>query len=299
MNIKTAVVAGFILNAGLGGAVFAQGTYSPRTIGKVRHLEPEAGGAHRPPGVSGHPPPRAGRAPGLRSTPEHAVRQVDGGRRPAIAPEQPGIRAARRSALAQRLIRVVRTAGMTIRDLRRSSSQLRRGLYNGQAAAMVGRHTSAPWAASRDAVGLREYTARVVRDGWTQRDICARPRPATSTATACGSRLRLAGGISLPPARSVREFARRSRYKLSQWRTAGPRIPSSTRDQHAVWVRELSARAGKRLTLDNHTPESRADRRPRVRRGLADGCVDDGPRGYPSRGWTRGCAWTYRRALPT
>ena len=29
MNIKTAVVAGFILNAGLGGAVFAQGTYYP------------------------------------------------------------------------------------------------------------------------------------------------------------------------------------------------------------------------------------------------------------------------------
>ena len=43
MNIKTAVVAGFILNAGLGGAVFAQGTYypvqsrsatSPRTSGR-------------------------------------------------------------------------------------------------------------------------------------------------------------------------------------------------------------------------------------------------------------------------
>src|ERR1700741_487870 len=30
MNIKTAVVAGFILNAGLGGAAFAQ-TYSPQT----------------------------------------------------------------------------------------------------------------------------------------------------------------------------------------------------------------------------------------------------------------------------
>ena len=29
MNIKTAVVAGFILNAGLGGAVYAQSGYYP------------------------------------------------------------------------------------------------------------------------------------------------------------------------------------------------------------------------------------------------------------------------------
>ena len=33
MNIKTAVVAGFILNAGLGGAVFAQGYYPPQSRG--------------------------------------------------------------------------------------------------------------------------------------------------------------------------------------------------------------------------------------------------------------------------
>ena len=52
------------------------------------------------------------------------------------------------------------------RDIRRSSSN-----YNGQAAAMVRQAYLSTLGREPDAVGLREYTARVVRDGWTQRDI--------------------------------------------------------------------------------------------------------------------------------
>jgi hypothetical protein len=53
------------------------------------------------------------------------------------------------------------------RDIRRTSS----GYYNGQAAAMVRQAYLSTLGREPDAVGLREYTARVVRDGWTQRDI--------------------------------------------------------------------------------------------------------------------------------
>ena len=52
------------------------------------------------------------------------------------------------------------------RDIQRSSSN-----YRGQAAAMVRQAYLSTLGREPDAVGLREYTARVVRDGWTQRDI--------------------------------------------------------------------------------------------------------------------------------
>ena len=53
------------------------------------------------------------------------------------------------------------------RDIRRSSW----GSYNGQAAAMVRQAYLSTLGREPDEVGLREYTARVVRDGWTPRDI--------------------------------------------------------------------------------------------------------------------------------
>jgi hypothetical protein len=54
------------------------------------------------------------------------------------------------------------------RDIRRSSSTYN---YNGQAAAMVRQAYISTLGREPDAVGLRDYTARVVRDGWTERDV--------------------------------------------------------------------------------------------------------------------------------
>ena len=169
MNIKTALVAGFILNAGLGGAVFAQGTYYPvqsRRYANTSQWQAERIVRQAYRDILGREPDASGLAQythsmlydkwteadvrrSLQSSQEYAQRNLGYGTNGQYG-----------------------TYGRyDNRDLRRSSSSYGTGLYNGQAAAMVRQAYISTLGREPDAVGMREYTARVVRDGWTQRDI--------------------------------------------------------------------------------------------------------------------------------
>ena len=162
MNIKTAVVAGFILNAGLGGAVFAQGTYYPVPSGRYytsnqRQAERIVRQAYRD--ILRREPDASGLAQYTRSMLYDNWSEADV-RRSLLSSEE----YAQRGLANQRYGTYRRYDN---RDIRRSSS----GYYNGQAAAMVRQAYISTLGREPDAVGLREYTARVVRDGWTQRDV--------------------------------------------------------------------------------------------------------------------------------
>ena len=167
MNIKTAVVAGFILNAGLGGAVFAQGTYYPGQSGRYatsnqRQAERIVRQAYRD--ILGREPDPSGLAQYTRSMLYDNWTEADVRRSLQSSQEY-----------AQRGYGTNGQYGTygryDNRDLRRSSSRYGTGVYNGQAAAMVRQAYLSTLGREPDAVGMREYTARVVRDGWTQRDV--------------------------------------------------------------------------------------------------------------------------------
>jgi hypothetical protein len=163
MNIRTAVVAGFILNAGLGSAVFAQGypVQSRRYANtNQRQAERIVRQAYRD--ILGREPDASGLAQYTRSmlydnwTEADVRRSLQGSQEYA----QRGYGSNGRYGTSGSYRRYDN------RDIRRSSSN-----YNGQAAAMVRQAYLSTLGREPDAVGLREYTARVVRDGWTQRDI--------------------------------------------------------------------------------------------------------------------------------
>ena len=167
MNIKTAVVAGFILNAGLGGAVFAQGTYYPGQSGRYatsnqRQAERIVRQAYRD--ILGREPDPSGLAQYTRSMLYDNWTEADVRRSLQSSQEY-----------AQRGYGSYGQYGTygryDNRDLRRSSSRYGTGVYNGQAAEMVRQAYLSTLGREPDAIGLREYTARVVRDGWTQRDL--------------------------------------------------------------------------------------------------------------------------------
>lgn len=163
MNIKTAVVAGFILNAGLGSAVFAQSGYYPvqsrrYATSNQRQAQQIVRQAYRD--ILRREPDASGLAQYTRSMLYDNWTEAD----------------VRRSLLSSQEY-AQRGGGYgnynsngnyrySNRDIRRSSSN-----YNGQAAAMVRQAYISTLGREPDAVGLREYTARVVREGWTQRDI--------------------------------------------------------------------------------------------------------------------------------
>jgi hypothetical protein len=164
MNIKTAVVAGFILNAGLGGAVFAQGTYYPvqsrrYVTSNQRQAERIVRQAYRD--ILRREPDASGLAQYTRSMLYDNWTEADV-RRSLLSSQE----------YAQRGLGYGNNGNgnyrYSNRDIRRSSSSYN---YNGQAAAMVRQAYISTLGREPDAVGLREYTARVVRDGWTQRDI--------------------------------------------------------------------------------------------------------------------------------
>jgi len=167
MNIKTAVVAGFLLNAGMGGAVFAQ-TYYPQTgryaTSSQRQAERIVRQAYRD--ILRREPDASGLSQYTRSMLYDNWTEADV-RRSLLSSEE----------YAQRGLgygtngRYGSYGRYDNRDLRRSSSRYGTGVYNGQAAAMVRQAFLNTLGREPDAVGLREYTARVVRDGWTQRDI--------------------------------------------------------------------------------------------------------------------------------
>ena len=163
MNIKTAVVAGFILNAGLGGAVFAQsGSYPVQSrryaTANQRQAEQIVRQAYRD--ILRREPDASGLAQYTRSMLYDNWSEADV-RRSLQSSQEYAQRSQGYGSYGNRGNR-----SYDNRDIRRSSSN-----YNGQAAAMVRQAYISTLGREPDAVGLREYTARVVRDGWTQRDI--------------------------------------------------------------------------------------------------------------------------------
>jgi hypothetical protein len=170
MNIKTAVVAGFILNAGLGGAVFAQsGGYYPvqsrnYATSNQRQAERIVRQAYRD--ILRREPDASGLAQYTRSMLYDHWSEADVRRSLQSSDEY-----AQRSGYGTngRYGSYGTNRPYDNRDIRRSSSGY--NSYNNQAAAMVRQAYISTLGREPDAVGLRQYTARVVRDGWTQRDI--------------------------------------------------------------------------------------------------------------------------------
>ena len=170
MNIKTAVVAGFILNVGLGGAVFAQsGGYYPApsrgyAVSNQRQAERIVRQAYRD--ILRREPDASGLAQYTRSMLYDNWTEGDVRRSLQSSQEY----AQRSQGYGNGRYGTYGNSGTygryDNRDIRRSSSN-----YNGQAAAMVRQAYISTLGREPDAVGLREYTSRVVRDGWTQRDI--------------------------------------------------------------------------------------------------------------------------------
>jgi hypothetical protein len=167
MNIKTAVVAGFILNVGLGGAVFAQSGYYPAqsrgyAVSNQWQAQRIVRQAYRD--ILGREPDASGLAQYTRSMLYDNWTEADVRRSLQSSQEY-----AQRGGGYGNNGRYG-TYGANRRydnsDIRRTS-----GAYNGQAAAMVRQAYLSVLGREPDAVGFREYTARVVRDGWTQRDI--------------------------------------------------------------------------------------------------------------------------------
>jgi hypothetical protein len=163
MNIKTAVVAGFILNAGLGGAVYAQGYYPVQTrryaTSTQRQAERIVRQAYRD--ILRREPDASGLAQYTRSMLYDNWSEADV-RRSLLSSDEYAQR-----GLAYGSGRYgTNSYRYDNRDIRRSSS-----IYTNQAAAMVRQAYISTLGREPDAVGLRQYTARVVRDGWTQRDV--------------------------------------------------------------------------------------------------------------------------------
>jgi hypothetical protein len=168
MNIKTAVVAGFIFTSGLGGAAFAQGTYYPvqsrRYVTNQWQAERIVRQAYRD--ILRREPDASGLAQYTRSMLYDNWTEADV-RRSLLSSQEYAQRGSGYGTYGQ----YGAYGRYDNRDLRRSSSRYGTGVYNGQAAAMVRQAYLSTLGREPDPVGLREYTARVVRDGWTQRDL--------------------------------------------------------------------------------------------------------------------------------
>jgi hypothetical protein len=168
MNIKTVVVAGFILNVGLGGAVFAQsgGYYPAASRGSADSNQWQAQRivrqAYRD--ILGREPDASGLAQYTRSMVYDHWTEADVRR--SLQSSQEYAQRGGGYGNNGRYGTYGANRRYDNRDIRRTS-----GSYNGQAAAMVRQAYLSTLGREPDEVGLREYTARVVRDGWTQRDI--------------------------------------------------------------------------------------------------------------------------------
>ncbi|HET6900500.1 MAG TPA: hypothetical protein VFK70_19260 [Vicinamibacteria bacterium] len=166
MNIKTAVVAGFIFTTGLGGAAFAQGTYYPVQSGRYatsnqREAQRIVRQAYRD--ILRREPDASGLAQYTRSMLYDNWTEADV-RRSLMSSEeyaQRGLGYGNNGRYSNNGYRRYDNS-----DIRRSSSG-----YSSQAADMVRQAYLSTLGREPDAVGLRQYTARVVRDGWTQRDL--------------------------------------------------------------------------------------------------------------------------------
>ena len=169
MNIKTAVVAGFILTAGQGVAFAQSGGYYPvqsrrYATSNQRQAERIVRQAYRD--ILRREPDASGLAQYTRSMLYDNWTEADV-RRSLLSSQEYAQRSSGYGTYGQ----YGSYGRYDNRDLRRSSSRYGTGVYNGQAAAMVRQAYLSTLGREPDAVGLREYTARVVRDGWSQRDI--------------------------------------------------------------------------------------------------------------------------------
>jgi hypothetical protein len=170
MNIKTAVVAGFILNAGLGGAAFAQsGSYPVASRGygvaNQRQAERVVRQAYRD--ILGREPDASGLAQYTRSMLYDKWTEADVRRSLQNSPE-----------FAQRSQGYGQYGRNGQNGRYRQSGQYgqygqrgRSGAGSGQAEAIVRQAYLSALGREPDAVGMRDYTTRVLRDGWTERDI--------------------------------------------------------------------------------------------------------------------------------
>ena len=164
MNIKTAVVAGFILTAGQGVAFAQSGGYYPvqsrRSVtSNQRQAERIVRQAYRD--ILRREPDASGLAQYTRSMMYDNWSEADVRRSLQTSDEY------RQRGQIYENSRYGSYGRYDNRDLRRSSWSYN----NGQAAAMVRQAYLSTLGREPDAVGLREYTARVVRDGWSQRDL--------------------------------------------------------------------------------------------------------------------------------
>jgi hypothetical protein len=165
MNIKTAVVAGFILTAGMEGAAFAQsGVYYPvqarrYSASSQRQAERIVRQAYRD--ILRREPDASGLAQYTRSMLYDNWSEADVRRSLQSSDEY------RQRGMVYENGRYGSYGRYDNRDLRRSSWSYQ----NGQAEAMVRQAYRSVLGREPDATGLRDYTTRVVRDGWTQRDI--------------------------------------------------------------------------------------------------------------------------------
>jgi uncharacterized protein DUF4214 len=156
VNTSTAVIAGLMLNLGLGGVVLAQsGPYGPVTrryavAGSRWQAEQMVRQAYLD--ILGREPDPSGMQQYTRAMLQKGWSEADVRRSLLSSPEY----AQRRGALRY--------------GLSRSGYGIGYGV-NSQAAAIVQRAYLNVLGREPDAVGMRDYTTRIVRDGWSERDV--------------------------------------------------------------------------------------------------------------------------------
>jgi hypothetical protein len=170
MKLSTAVLAGVILNAGLGGGVFAAQYGNPvdtrrsASVGNQWQAQRIVRQAYRD--ILGREPDASGLQQYTRSMMYDGWSEADVRRSLQNSPEF----AQRSQGYGQ--------YGRNGRNGRyRQSGQYgqrgigRSGVGGGDAEAIVRQAYLSTLGREPDAAGMRDYTARVVRDGWTERDV--------------------------------------------------------------------------------------------------------------------------------
>jgi hypothetical protein len=170
MKISTAVLAGVILNAGLGGGVFAAQYGNPvdtrrsASVGNQRQAQRIVRQAYRD--ILGREPDASGLQQYTRSMMYDGWSEADVRRSLQNSPE-----------FAQRSQGYGQYGRNGQNGRYRQSGQYgqrgtgRSGVGGGQAEAIVRQAYLSTLGREPDAAGMRDYSARVLRDGWTERDV--------------------------------------------------------------------------------------------------------------------------------
>lgn len=167
MRISTAVLAGLILNAGMGGAVFAAQFGNPvaarrSSVSNQWQAERIVRQAYRD--ILRREPDPSGLQQYTRSMLYDGWSEADVRRSlqnsPEYAQQSQGYGQYGRSGQYRQYGQYGQRGAIG-----------RAGLGGGQAAAIVRQAYLSTLGREPDPVGMREYTARVVRDGWSERDV--------------------------------------------------------------------------------------------------------------------------------